>query len=74
MGKTNVSGGPIILRKFSHIAAHCCILPNVTIEEGSVVGAMSFVKNNTTSWMIYAGIPARPIKERSKNMIKLANP
>ena len=71
--KTNVSGGPIFMRKFSHIAAHCCILPDVTIEEGSVIGAMSFLNADTTPWMIYAGIPAKPIKERSRNMIELAN-
>lgn len=69
--KTNVQGGPIILRKFSQIGAGCIIFPNVEIQEGAVVGAMSLVKDSLDKWAVFAGIPVKKIKERSKKMIDL---
>jgi acetyltransferase-like isoleucine patch superfamily enzyme len=65
---TNVLTGKIIIKRFSQIGAGSIILPNVTIEEGTAVGAMSLVKNNTSPWGIYAGCPVKLIKERSKGI------
>ncbi len=65
---TNVIGGTVILEAFSHICASVVILPNLTIGEGAVVGAMSFVKSSLEPWTIYAGIPVKAIKERSKEL------
>ena len=72
-GTTNVTGGPIVLKRFSHIAAHCCIMPNVTIEEGSVIGAMSLVRHTTEPWMIYVGCPVKVLKPRRKDMLQFVN-
>ena len=46
-------------------------MPNVTINEGAVTGAMTFVNKDLDKWGIYIGIPAKRIKDRSKNMLKL---
>lgn len=70
-GTTYVTGGPIVMKRFSHIAAHCCILPNVTIAEGCVIGAMSLVKKDTEPWTIYVGTPAKRLKPRLKKMVEL---
>jgi acetyltransferase-like isoleucine patch superfamily enzyme len=65
---TNVTGGVVILRKFVQIGAGTIIMPDLTIREGSAIGAMSFVKKNVPDWEIWAGNPLRFIKDRSKTM------
>ncbi len=64
---TNVTGGKVILEDFVQIGANTTVMPNVILAEGTSIGAMSFVKKNTESWKIYAGIPCKSIKDRSKN-------
>lgn len=65
-----------ILKGKIHIKRHCIvgngalILPNVTMGEGVSLGAMSMLKCNAKEWGIYAGIPAKRIKERKKDMLK----
>ena len=71
IGKTNVKGGRVVISKNVQVGANCVIFPNLTIGEGSVLGAMSLVKTDIKSWGIYAGIPAKFIKERSKTLLKL---
>ena len=70
---TNVSGGKVLIEKFSQIGAGTVILPKLTIEEGVAVGAMSLVNKTLTKRTIYAGIPAKKIKERDKGLLKLVN-
>ncbi|MEI6853273.1 MAG: acyltransferase [Bacteroidota bacterium] len=65
---TNVTGGKVVLKKFSQIGAGCVVFPNLTVEEGVVVGAMSLVKESLSEWMIYAGIPAKYKKLRKQNI------
>mgnify|MGYP001559625033 CR=1 FL=1 len=48
-------------------------MPGVTVAEGSVVGAGSFLNKNTKPWTIYMGSPAKPVKTRPKEkMIEYA--
>ncbi len=61
----------VILKKHVLVGASSVILPGVTLEEGSVLGALSLVKNSTTAWSINAGIPARKIKDRKKDLLAL---
>ena len=71
----NVIGSKIIIKKHSIIGSGSTIIPNgkneLIIEEGTSIGAMSLVKKNTLAWNIYCGIPAKPIKERNKNILEL---
>ena len=67
---TNVRGGLVHIKRYSHIGANSIIFPNIVIEEGVVVGAASVVKENLSEWGIYAGIPVKFIKERSKNLLQ----
>ena len=66
---TNVTGGTIYLRRFSQVGGGSIILPDVTIDEGVAVGAMSLVKSNLEEWGIYAGVPAKKVKTRSKGLL-----
>lgn len=68
---TNVSGGEVIIKKHSIIGAGCIIMPNLTVEEGTAVGAMSFVNRSTEPWSIYVGIPAKKIKNRRRDLLRL---
>lgn len=63
--------GKIIIKKHCIIGASSTIFPGVTIEEGTAIGAMSLVNKNTESWKIYTGIPAKPIRDRSKKLLEL---
>ena len=63
--------GKITLHKHVIIGANSVILPNVTIKEGSSVGALSLVNKSIDSWGIYCGIPVKKLKKRSKNLLNL---
>ena len=59
------------------IGRHCIlgtavvVYPGVEIAEGTAVGSMSVVNRSTESWSIYMGIPARKVKNRSKQLLEL---
>ncbi|RAX51441.1 hypothetical protein CCY99_09125 [Helicobacter sp. 16-1353] len=59
------------LNKHAIIGANSMIMPGCDIAEGVAIGAMSLVTKPTKEWGIYAGNPARRIKERSKNLLDL---
>ena len=46
------------------IGAGARILPGVTIGDHAVVGAGAVVRNDVAPWMIVAGVPAKPIRDR----------
>lgn len=64
--------GKVHIKKFVQVGARSVILPGVTLEEGVAVGALSLVNKSLEAWKIYAGIPARMIKDRDKNLVELA--
>ena len=68
--KTNVTGGKVVLKKYTQIGANCVVFPNLTIGEGSVVGACSLVNKPIEEWGVYAGIPVKRIKSRSKKLLE----
>lgn len=55
---------PIILKNDVWIGTHCIILQGVTIGEGAIVGAGSLVNKSIPDYQIWAGTPARFIKNR----------
>jgi len=55
--------GPVILKKNCKIGTHSTIMPNVTIGEGAVIAAYSFVTNNVPTNEIWAGVPAKFMKK-----------
>ena len=70
---TNVKGGKVVLEKFSQVGSGSVIMPDVNIAEGSIVGAMSFLKTSTEPWGMYHGCPAKYFKKRNKNIMELSN-
>ena len=69
--KTNVKGGKVFIKKYAQIGTGSAIFPSVIINNGVAVGAMSLVNKSLDEWGIYAGIPAKRIKEREKGLLKL---
>lgn len=55
--------GPIKLKKNCKIGTHSTIMPNVVIEENSIIAAYSFVTKNVPKNQVWAGIPAKLIKK-----------
>jgi len=67
----NESKKEIIIGKHSIIGAGSIIMPGVVLAEGTSVGAMSLVLKSTDSWSIYVGNPAKRLKDRKKDLLKL---
>jgi acetyltransferase-like isoleucine patch superfamily enzyme/O-antigen/teichoic acid export membrane protein len=55
---------PIIIEDYAWIATNSIILPGVTIGKGAVVGAGSVVTKSIPAYQIFAGNPAKFIKDR----------
>jgi galactoside O-acetyltransferase len=73
VGNPYVGGksGKVTLCKHVIIGAGSVVLPDVTIKQGSSVGALSLVKKDLNPWGVYSGIPAKKIKNRHKDILKL---
>jgi galactoside O-acetyltransferase len=67
---TNVTGGKVILKRFVQIGAGSVILPNLTINQGVAIGALSLVRKSLDEWNIYAGNPLKLIKPRNRKLLK----
>lgn len=68
---TQVTGGEVHVCRYSQLGAGSIMFPSSQLSEGAVLGAMSLMKGISDSWSIYAGIPARKIKERSRRLLDL---
>lgn len=69
----SLTGGPhgkVVLKKHVIIGANTVILPSVTIEEGSSVGAQSLVTKSLAPWGVYVGSPAKLLKARSNKILE----
>lgn len=63
----------VIFGKYSQIGTGSVVLPEGSLGEGVAVGAMSLVNKPLDSWNVYAGIPCRFLKTRSKDMLRVLN-
>ena len=68
---TRMKSAEVVLRKHVIIGAGTVILPGVVVGEGSAVGALSLVGSTLGEWGVYFGAPAKRLKNRSRNMLKL---
>jgi len=61
----------MIVGKHSIVGAGSIILPGVNLAVGTSIGAMSIVRKSTKEWGVYLGNPAKRIKNRKKDLLKL---
>lgn len=69
-GTTNVKHALVHIKKYVVLGCNTVVLPGITIGEGCAVGALSLVNRNLEPYKIYAGSPAKIIKNREKTMLK----
>jgi len=67
--KGDVMIGHIHLGKHCIVGSNSVVLPNVTFGDGASVGALSLVKSDLQPWTLYAGVPAKKIKDRKREQI-----
>jgi galactoside O-acetyltransferase len=68
---TGVTHADVVLGKHVIVGSGSVILPGITLEEGVAVGALSLVTKHCDAFGIYAGNPARRIKERRRDLLEL---
>lgn len=68
-----ICGGKVLLKKYVIIGTGSTIMPSVTIGTGCAVGAMSFVNESLDEWRIYAGVPCKRLRKRSRDLEKLGD-
>lgn len=61
----------VVLQRHVLLGTGCVVLPGVIIEEGTSVGSLSLINKSLPAWKICAGIPAKPIKDRKKDLLIL---
>lgn len=70
-GHSRALYGKVVIGKDAYIGANCTIMPNLTVGEGAVIGAHSFVNKDVEPWSICVGSPCRKIGERSRVTVRL---
>jgi putative colanic acid biosynthesis acetyltransferase WcaF len=55
---------PIRVCSHAWLAAGSFVGPGVTVHEGAVLGARGVAFRDLDAWTVYAGNPAKPIKQR----------
>ncbi|MCE3268406.1 MAG: galactoside O-acetyltransferase [Burkholderiales bacterium] len=69
----NVYSAPVFLDRHVIVGAGSIILPGAKLGIGVAIGALSLVAGNKQydEFMIYAGIPAKQIKQRKQDLLNL---
>jgi acetyltransferase-like isoleucine patch superfamily enzyme len=67
----NESKAAIRIGRHVIIGASSMVFPGVDLAEGCSVGAMTLVNKSTQPWGVYAGNPARRIKDRKQDLLEL---
>jgi len=69
--KTGGKRGMVSLGRHVIVGSGTVILPSVNLREGSSVGALSLVNKDLDPWSIYAGIPAKRLRDRKRDLLTL---
>lgn len=62
---------PIVIGRHSIVGTNSLILPGVSLAPGTSVGALCMVTKSTEEWSVYFGCPAKRIKARKRDLLKL---
>lgn len=60
--------GTVVIEDYVWLGNKVTVLPGVTIAKGCVVAAGAVVTKDTEEYGIYAGIPAKRVGERSRDL------
>lgn len=68
---TKYCGGKVIIGRHVIIGSSSTIVGPAHLAEGCSVGAMTLVQKDLDPWGIYVGVPARRLKERKRDLLKM---
>lgn len=68
---TNIQHGNVIIGKHAIIGSGSVILPNINIGDIVAIGALSLINKDCDEGYIYAGTPAKKLKKRRSDLLKL---
>lgn len=68
---TGVTHADVHVGRHVIVGSGTVVLPGVTLAEGAAVGALSLVNRDCEPFGIYAGVPARRIGERSRELLQV---
>jgi acetyltransferase-like isoleucine patch superfamily enzyme len=68
-GETHALYGKLVIKNDVYIGANCTLMPNVTVGEGAIIGAGSFVNRDIEPWSINVGCPTGKIGERPRLVV-----
>lgn len=57
---------PMRLGRYAWVAARACVSPGVNLGDGAILGLASVATRDLEPWSIYAGVPARKVKDRER--------
>ncbi len=63
--------GEVVIGRHVVIGSGSIVLPGCYLEDGVAVGALSLVKESLFAWKIYAGTPARAVRNRDMRALEL---
>ena len=69
----NVVYKEVIIGKHVVIGSGSTVLPGVHIADGVSIGSMTLVNKDLNEIAIYVGVPAKKLKDRSRNIFNLEN-
>jgi galactoside O-acetyltransferase len=66
-----VEHAPVTIGRHVVIGSGSVVLPGAVLEDGVAVGALSMMRGHSPAFGIYAGVPARRLRERSRDLLEL---
>ncbi len=61
-------GNPVIIESYCWISTSVTVLPGCIVKEGSIIATGSVLTKSTQEYLVYAGVPAKPINTRNKEL------
>jgi acetyltransferase-like isoleucine patch superfamily enzyme len=68
---TDTTRGTVALARHVIVGSGSVVLPDLSIGEGSSVGALSLVTKSLEPWGVFVGCPAKRLKDRSTRLLEL---
>ncbi|MFV8844163.1 acyltransferase [Serratia fonticola] len=68
---TNIRHAEVNIGKHVIIGSGSVILPGVLLSDGAAIGALSLVNKDCDAFAVYAGVPAKKIKQRDRRLLTI---